>query len=201
VVEGDLDEVVAQKVLSHKRIGLGNVFGKKGKDFIMGNLRKFGQAAQNSPCPWLILVDLDTDEQCVPPFIKKRLNFPVRGIIFRVAVRKIESWLLADREAIASYLEIPAEKIPFKSEDLADPKQTVVNLARHSRNKGIREDMVPRPDSGAKQGPLYNSRMKDFVGNFWRVDIAAQNSDSLSRFIRALEKIDSPRKKNAKRTN
>jgi hypothetical protein len=187
-VEGDLDEIVVTKVLTKIGIKVKISYGKKGKDFIMVNLNKYNYAAKHSTIPWLLLVDLDNDADCAPPFVKEKLPLPATNMIFRVAVRKIESWLLSDREAIASFLEIPMEKVPTLCDALRDPKAQLINLARKSRSRKIIEDMVPRPDSGSKQGPLYTYRMKYFAEQFWRPEIASKNSDSLNRFIKALRK-------------
>ena len=67
-----------------------------------------------------------------------------------------------------------------------NPKETLINLAQASRSRSIREDIVPRRGSGAKVGPLYVARLTEFAERYWRPDIAAENSESLHRCIRAL---------------
>lgn len=67
------------------------------------------------------------------------------------------------------------------------PKQALVNLARTSRRRAIRDDMVPREGSGRAVGPGYTSRIIEFVSNHWRPEQAAHVSDSLRRAIARLE--------------
>lgn len=113
-------------------------------------------------------------------------------MVFRVAVRAIEAWLLADRERIAAYLGVSLHSVPALPDALADPKQALVNLARKSRRRAIRDELVPREGSGRQVGPAYSSRLQDFVlhpADGWRPEVAAGNSDSLARCIRAIERL------------
>jgi hypothetical protein len=72
-----------------------------------------------------------------------------------------------------------------------NPKETLINIARTSRNRSIREDLVPRQASGAKVGPLYVPRLIEFAEKLWRPDIAANESESLRRCILALSTLTS----------
>ena len=111
---------------------------------------------------------------------------------FRVAVRAIESWLLADREGLAHYLRIGRSIVPADPDNLLDPKGTVIELARRSRKRDIREDMSPRPGSGRRVGPAYTSRLIEFVedrDNGWRPDVAVGASDSLRRCIVGIREL------------
>ncbi len=109
---------------------------------------------------------------------------------FRIAVRAIEAWLMADREKLAHFLSVSVSKIPLNPEITQNPKTFLVNLAKSSRRREIREDMVPRDESGRRVGPAYTSRMIEFIEsskNAWRPDIAAMHADSLSRALRYLK--------------
>ena len=111
---------------------------------------------------------------------------------FRVAVRKIEAWLLADRDRVANFLGISVSKVPGNPDGLNDPKQTMVSLASRSRRQDIRQEMVPRPESGRQVGPAYTSRLIEFVNDplkSWSPDLAGENSDSLRRFLSSLHRI------------
>jgi hypothetical protein len=44
--------------------------------------------------------------------------------------------------------------------------------------------------SGAKVGPLYVSRLTEFVENMWRPEVAANEAESLYRCIRALSTLN-----------
>jgi hypothetical protein len=54
----------------------------------------------------------------------------------RVAVREVESWVLADRRRIANFLSAPLNSIPMDPEQLDDPKMALLTLARaHARSR------------------------------------------------------------------
>jgi hypothetical protein len=105
---------------------------------------------------------------------------------FRVAVHEVEAWLLADRQQMARFLGVNPAKIPQTPDSLGDPKRTLVNLARDSPRRDLREDMVPRPNSGRWEGPAYASRLIEFVHRFWRPSAAESRSESLRRCRLAL---------------
>lgn len=81
-------------------------------------------------------------------------------------------------------------KVPHMIEAEPDPKQTLINIARTSRSRSIREDIVPRQESKAKVGPLYVARLSEFTENHWQPDEAANRSESLRRCIKALSTLD-----------
>lgn len=109
----------------------------------------------------------------------------------RIAVRAIESWLLADQERLAEFLGISVQRLPSYPDQLNDPKATLLELVKHSPKKKLREDMLPLTDKlKGKIGPGYTGRILEFVEHSpkpWRPEVAAQHSDSLSRCIRALK--------------
>ena len=64
-VEGIVDEAVVRKLIAHADATLGDVYGKQGKSFLRQKIAGYNNAAQRAP--WLVLVDLDSDEDCAPP--------------------------------------------------------------------------------------------------------------------------------------
>ncbi len=191
LVEGRTDEAVVRRILDHMGIPAGRTYGKNGKDALLQRLSKYNQAAQFNP--WLVVVDLDQDAQCAPAYlnhhIAQRLPQLAPRMYLRVAVRAIESWLLADAEQIAQFLGVRVQLVPVNPDTEEDPKRTLVNLARRSRYRTIRQDLVPRPGSGASVGPDYVGRLLGFTMQRWHPDIAAQHSNSLHRCIEALRTI------------
>ncbi len=186
-VEGPLDEVVVRRLIACAGGQHGAVYGKNGKDRLRRQIQGYNNAARRTP--WLVLVDLDNDAECAPPLRQSWLADPAPFLCFRVAVRQIEAWLLADHEALASYLGVARAKIPPDPESLPNAKDAMVNLASKSRRKDIRTDMVPRPQSGRVVGPAYSSRMIEFVERYWRPEVAAERADSLRRAIRCLREL------------
>jgi hypothetical protein len=188
VVEGDLDEVVLRSVAASIEAELGPVYGKRGKPFIREKLTAFNEAAKRSP--WIVLVDLDEDADCAVTFREAWLPDIAPGMCFRVAVREVEAWLLADYESLAQFLRVKQSQIPREPEALPKPKERLVDIARGSRSKAVVEDMVPRPGSGRSTGPAYVSRLIEFVtSGMWRPGVAASNAPSLRSCIRCLERL------------
>ena len=190
VAEGHLDEAVLRAVIRHAGGIPGPVYGKHGKQYIRKNLHGYNQAANHAP--WLVLVDLDQDADCAPPFRATWLLRPAPMMCFRVAVREVEAWLLADRRRIAEFLGVDSRNVPTDVEAIPDPKHTVLQLAHVSRRKAIRQDMVPRPGSGREVGPAYNSRLIQFVTDSkkgWRPEVAAGTSESLRRCLNCLGRL------------
>lgn len=141
-VEGLTDEAVLRRLIQVAGGADGPIYGRNGKAHLLKQLGGYDRAAQRTP--WVVLVDLDQDADCAPPFCLACLVTPSPRMRLRVVVREIEAWLLADREELARFLGIPEGKVPRDPEKIADPKSAMVNLARHSRRRDVREDMVPR---------------------------------------------------------
>ena len=185
-VEGVVDEAVVRKLIAHAGATPGDVYGRQGKSFLRQKIAAYNNAARHAP--WVVLVDLD-NEDCAPPLRNAWLPQPAPHLCFRIAVREVEAWLLADSERLAQFLSVTRSKLPPDPERLADPKATMVNLARASRRRDIREDMVPRPGSGRQVGPAYSSRLIEFASADWRPDVAADRADSLLRATRCLKRL------------
>src|SRR5690242_14250319 len=145
-VEGVVDEAVAGKLIEHVGCSCGDVFGKRGKDWLRNKAPAYNSAARHAP--WFVLVDLDLDHQCAPLLIQSWMPKPSRYLCFRVAVREVEAWLIGDADGLSKFLAIPQGRVPRDAEQLRDPKQEMVNLAAASRRRDIRIDMTPRPGSG-----------------------------------------------------
>ena len=190
LVEGITDEVVVRRVLEYVGLTCGTVYGKGGKNYLLQRLPNYNQAACFAP--WLVVVDLNRGAECAPDFVRSVLPHPASGMQFRVAVHAIEAWLLADAERLATFLGIPIARIPSNPDAEPDPKTALINLARRSRRRAIREDIVPREGSGGRVGPGYTGRLIEFVmatEHLWRPEMAMQRSDSLRRCVAALQTL------------
>jgi len=186
-VEGIVDEAVVRRLIAHAGGTPGAVYGRQGKSLLRQRIAGYNNAAQR--VPWIVLVDLDRDADCAPPLRNAWLPQPASHLCFRVAVREVESWLLADVERLADFLGVSRSRVPAQPESLNDPKETLVNLARTSRRRDIREDLVPRPEGGRRVGPAYSSRLIEFVSGRWRPEIAARRAESLRRAIACLTRL------------
>jgi len=185
-VEGDLDEAVLCRLLVHVGAKPGTIYGRQGKGFLKKNIQGYNNAARFMP--WVVLVDLDACD-CPPALINTWLPRPQPLIRLRVAVREVESWLMADRERLARFLGVTRTRIPSRPDEESNSKQTMVNLARRSRRSAIKADMVPREGSGIAVGPAYTSRLIEFAETRWDPGVAARLSDSLRGCIESLQDV------------
>lgn len=184
-VEGLVDAVVARRICVHTGHQPGPVHIKNGKKNLDPRLNAYNHAATHSP--WLVLRDLDFDAECPGALRKILIPTESEGMYLRIAVRSIESWLIADSRGLAQYLGVKSGSIPARPDELDYPKRELVDLARLSRNRLLREDMVPVEGAGTQVGPGFTSRITEFVEKLWQPARAAEASPSLARCLRALD--------------
>jgi hypothetical protein len=189
VAEGDTDFPVARAVVKLAGLTPGDEIDCGGKTKLDAKLPGYNAAAAHGP--WLVLRDLDHDETCAGRLVTRLVKEPGRFLCLRIAVRAVETWLMADAERLASFIHVPKTRIPHEPDKLDDPKVTLVNIARGSRKPDIVRDMVPREGASRKIGPGYEGRISDFAQEHWRADVARASSPSLDRCIRALERLRS----------
>jgi len=186
VFEDELSEFIMSKLLQcfGNKYYTGVTYNGFGFGYIKSNINGFNEAAIG--VPFFVLTDLD-NSPCAPYIVNNWLNKPVRpNLIFRIAIKEVESWLLADTEGIAGYFGVSKSLISVTPELVPDPKRALINLARKCRKRAIREDIVPINEN-ATIGPNYNGRLMEFVFDYWNVDNAVPHSDSLRRTYKALK--------------
>ncbi|MEM6270252.1 MAG: hypothetical protein AAF998_12495 [Bacteroidota bacterium] len=158
-----------------------------GFGYIRKRIRNFNRAARN--LPFLVVTDLD-DKPCPVALIAEWFPEPMSdNMIFRIAVREVESWLLADRAGFAEFLGIAQNIVPFRPDEVTDPKAELLLLTRKCRRREVREDILPRDWAVIKQGPNYNGRLLEYVANTWDPTRAREASPSLDRMLSALDRF------------
>jgi len=158
-------------------------FVLRGKSRLDRRLKEYARAA--TVLRFLVLRDLDHDAECAPALLRGLAPRSAPGLMLRVPVREVESWLLGHSVAFAKFLGVSEVLIPRDPESLPDPKAQVVRLARRSRRREIREGLVPYSET-FPIGPEYNSLVSDFAANAWDPAVAASRCDSLSRCLARL---------------
>ncbi len=186
-VEGPVDAAVVERLIKHAGGQPGTVYGRNGKPALLKKITGYNRAAHHAP--WIVLVDLDKDADCAPPILDKWVPAPAPNLCFRIAVREVEAWLMADAQTLARYLSLGSGKIPAEPERLERPKDAMVDLARRSRRMDIRKDMVPRERSGRRVGPAYTSRLIEYTQKHWQPEVASRHTESLRRAINCLRKL------------
>ncbi len=185
-VEDPLSEAILREMLKQTKrpFSIGKCFCRGGYGHLKNLIPGLNQAA--SGMPYLVLTDLDKAE-CPLAIISTWLTQPRHpNLIFRIAVKEVEAWLLADREAFAKFLGIAINLIPVDIDGIPDPKQCLINLARKSNKRDLRKGIVPEQNSTAKIGKDYNGQLIPFVRTHWQVATAQLNSPSLQRAMSAL---------------
>lgn len=186
-VEGILDAAVIQRLIAECGGEPGTIYGQTGKDFLRERIHGYNNAARHSP--WIVLVDLDSSAECAPSLRAAWIPHPAPQMCFRVVVRAVEAWLMADAQTLSSFLGVPRTQIPAFPEDVHDPKRVMVDLARRSRKRNIRMDIVPREGSGRTAGPVYATRLIEYVQLRWRPVVAADNTESLRRAVDCIRRL------------
>lgn len=188
-VEDELSEFVVLKLLSvaNNDYHVGTTYRRGGFGYLRRTINGWNAAAKGKP--FVVLTDLD-EAICPSHLITSwLLGAPSPNLIFRVAVREVEAWLLADSNNLAGFLRVAEARVPQDPERLADPKAALIELAAGSTVKKIRENLLPRRGSTAKQGPGYNECMTTFVRDNWDVRAAAMVAPSLERALRRFEEF------------
>ena len=179
IVEGMVDEAAVRKLFSDQSLTPG-AFHATSIPAFGTRLRRFNQAARHSP--GFALCDLDRDE-CAPTRQQRYLPDPAPGMCFRIAVRSVEAWFLADREGIARLLRVAKGSVPFAPEDEPDPKSSLVALARRSRSRAIREGLAPVAGDRRRVEPEYALMVSELASDHWSPERAANLAPSLRRTI------------------
>ncbi len=191
-VEDEPSQHVVRKILKHINASTKNhlIFPQGFPSIKHGNgeLKKVAlrciPSVSSNLC-FLIVTDLDTGN--TPQDLGKDwfdipcLSALPPSFIFRVAVREVESWLIADRVNFASFLNISEKNFPLTPDQLPDPKEFLFTIIRRKCRKKIHKDMLP--SSGQHIGIEYNPQLTDFIDNHWNIDHAAAHSPSLSRAV------------------
>ncbi len=187
VYEDQISEFVMAKLVECTgKYRIDKTYSEGGFGYIKRNLNGFNNASKG--CPFFILTDLDTGD-CAPSLIKSWLKVPAQpNLIFRVAVREIEAWLLADIEGFSEFAGLSIANFPKNPEELADPKLILLNLIRKCRKRAIKEDILPR-DEFAATGPNYNGRLAEYVTFFWNIQRACKRSGSLQKAVHHLNRF------------
>lgn len=188
--EDELSEVVACRLVDEflDKYRVNQKLGKTGNGYLKANCIKFNNMARRTAV--FMITDLDRIEsiQLLKEswFGKKELH---ENLIFRVAVREIESWLIADGIAMKKLLSNGANNLERSPDNLRYPKNYLLRRALRAP-KSIKADLVVKKQNNLLQAIQYNNRLCQFVKESWCPNRAAENSNSLSRAILRLRELN-----------
>lgn len=195
VIEDDLSLEVVRKIVFNTRNNffidrswpdLNRNRASRGSGYIKTKINAFNNAAKHGY--FIILTDLDTKE-CAPEYIRDLLQVQKSEKLFlRIAVREVESWLIADRGNFARYLSVSKDIVSPDPESLPDPKEHIFQISKRSRKRTISRG-IPPVNKTARTGIEYNSLLITFVREYWDFRAAMKRSDSLRRFVREFDGV------------
>ena len=182
-IEDRLSDTVATKILEHFNVEISRKTGYKGNSYLQQKAQSFNEAAHEERGIFM-LTDLDSPRDCPPGLVYSWIKGPLNPrFLFRVAVMEVESWVMADRAGFAAFLSIPLHRIPSPTDDILNPKEFLVSLARRSQKKRVREALVPAQGANVSVGIEYNILLSEFVRDHWDLERASNVSPSLKRTL------------------
>ena len=190
-VEGMTDEPVVRRLMSEAGLTVGPfVRSGQAKSGIDKDLPRWNESAAR--IPWFVLRDLDHDDGsvCIPELRFSLLgNTAAReGMCFRLAVRAVEAWLLADYEGFKRYFKV-GTRLRVDVDRLEDPKTELVNFCRRSNSRDVKSGVPPQPGSGRRVGPEYVAIVGEYCREVWNPDRARHRSPSLDRAMTDIDRL------------
>lgn len=186
--EDALSEAVGKRLLAEieQPAEVDLCFRKSGYGYLRANMKKWCELAALRPV--VLITDLDQSD-CPAALLDDWYAGTARpaNLILRVAVREVESWLLADHIAMRQLLGNKG-KLPVEPDLVPDPKQHLLALAKKARRE-VRQDLIQETGAAASQGLGYNARLTDLVVYSWSPTRAANRSPSLRKALVRLREL------------
>jgi len=185
--EGLTDAAAARKMILSAGATPGRDFTRRrqprGRDALDLALAGYNASARFTPV--LILRDLD-DLPCPGEVVASRIRDRHPACLLRIAVRSLEAWLLADRDALAAHAKIRPARLPERPEELRRPKEALVAALRHSSNRTMRRNL--HLDAEGPTWQMLGEWSSGFICDAWDPLRAAKTGavPSLRRAMRRL---------------
>lgn len=187
-VEGWTDEPVAEKIISSVGLLPHHTLTADCKANLDKKLPGLNKSAASMP--WLVIRDLDRDDKrfCIPDLRADLLGgHELRPLMcLRFAVRSMESWLMADRDAFANFFGIRRGLLKEEPEALPYPKRHLTSICEQSRKRQIKQGVPSQPGQKRRVGPEYNDLVREFAEDHWDPQRACANAPSLKRALECL---------------
>jgi hypothetical protein len=187
--EDELSETVGTRLISDllPKFEVIQKLRRGGNGYLKNKCHNFNQMAARHPV--LLITDLD-NSICASALIDGWFGILPRNanLKFRVAVREIESWLLADQQGMQQLLGNGANNITQNPDQLQNPKEYLLQCAKRAPRE-VKNDLIRSKGALAAQGLGYNSRLCAFVREEWEPARASQRSESLARAIQRLREL------------
>jgi len=178
--EDALSEAIGKRLLTSHQLHPDLLLRRNGVGYLRSRAQSWCELAQVQPL--VMFADLDRTT-CAPRLIEEWFGARTRpgNLVVRVAVREIESWVLADHDGVGQLFgRWCLSRLPLDPDRLQDPKEHLLQLAKRAP-RAIRDDIVASLGSVSRQAVGYNARLGQFVANLWSPERASVRSDSLRR--------------------
>ena len=179
--EDELSEAIGRRLLGEadQEIELSPILRRGGNGYLRSKMRSWREIATQQFV--VLFTDLDATE-CPPTLLRDWLGNGRRPekLLIRVAVREIESWLLADHVAMRELLGRKAI-LPTNPDSIHEPKEHLLRLVERYAGRNVKDDLLVKTGVVASQGLGYNARLSALVASVWNPARAAERSESLRR--------------------
>lgn len=194
-VEDDLSEALLRRTC--EQIGFNPLaFTKLGRQSgdgqIIKNISKYANLAQH----YTVVIILDLDRRPCPVEYVETLrqnalvNETPKGLILRIAVTEAESWVLADPYSWAGFVGSTIQWVTSRRDwEKVDAKEALIESVKAKASREKKLAIAPRAGGDSKVGLEYNIYLADHVYHDWNALRAAENSESLARFINKLREL------------
>lgn len=178
--EDELSEAIGLRLLAELPTPMPSpqCLRRNGFGYLRSRMGNWRQMAQHQ----VVVVLTDLDKKLCPLALRADwlgdIAMP-ENLLLRIAVREVESWVLADHEGMRELIGSKGA-LPSLPDDLPDPKQYLLRLAKNAP-RTVRDDLVKEDGAMASQGIGYNARLTSWIHSVWDPQRAAERSPSLQR--------------------
>lgn len=185
--EDDLSEVVLKKIINEvlRDYRVHTSLGKSGFGYLKQKISNFNKMADHMPV--IVLADLDRALSRDALFDSWLPGAKSERLIFSVAVREIESWVLADADSFSEFFGVSKALVPRDPDKLEKAKLKLLEIVARSTRRSIRDEVLPKKGSSSPVGLGYNDHLCRYVLNAWNLKRASDSSQSLSFAVGQLE--------------
>lgn len=184
------EEILIKIISSLDNISIPHKLGKQGSGFLLNSLQKLNELSRAHHVIAIFDLDLKPDAEEFKSLLENKITNKTQTFNIIISVREIESWILADREGFSEYLSISKEKICRAPDELLDPKEKIISLARLSKISDIKKGIPPKKGAAAKVGLSYNSLLSNFIRDKWDSERASKYSPSLLKALHHINNIE-----------
>lgn len=177
--EDELSETLLKKILTDCSVGckIHTSLGKVGFGYLKQKMANFNAMARHMPI--IVLADLDRSESREELLENWLPGAKADMLIFAVAVREVESWIMADSESLSNFLGVSRAIMPREPDGIIKAKWKLLEIVARSTKRYIKDEVLPKKGSTSPVGLGYNEHFSRYVMDYWSLERACAVSPSL----------------------